>query len=738
MKKLVTNILVLLFTLTMLIPIRPVKAATTNIATGTSTISITDWVIDTNSNTIAAITNLEKKLVFFNATTLKQESYIPLPGIPTDIIQDGDKIYIALDTINQILEFDLRTRTKTKTFYTQSDPYSLVKNGNIIYYTEMDDFSSIFAFDITTNKDNKLNLDLISEPSLAINKDKNILYIGESCFSSSNLFYYSLTENKVISTDIINEGNGISYPQRKVVFDGNKVIYANKAFNPTDATKIYGEYELVYQDEKVIDYFNDILITNTSFYNNNNFVKLGKGIDTISLAEVKDNLLYTYNDSTKTITRYNNLTEINSSNIIDLVKGTPCNKLETDTLGNKLSHEVTRLDLNSTLYNFIVDTDKSNIYAIANYNRGLFFINENTLNIKKSINLPSNPTDIIQDGDKIYVALSYINQIQEYDLYTFEKTATFYTQSHPQTIVKSGNRIFFTSSYKHSYIYEYDIEKNTESQLNIDSVYSPSLAMNKDKTILYIGESESSGSNLYYYSLLENKIISKSNYDKGYGFPFPGKKIVTDNDSVYYAGRRFNSLDATRILGEYDGNSTIIGVGNDYVYTSQKIYNKETYDVHHTFNSSVDIIHSSKSDVLYSYSLNKNSLLRISPDVTAPIVEGVKNDGVYINPVTVTFDEGTATLNGNPFTNGGTVSEIGDYVLEVIDEASNKTTIKFTIKVPDKEDINKDGIVNALDLSLVATNYNMLSSDVNWNPALDLNNDSIIDIYDLTQVSKKL
>ncbi|MCB2293592.1 SH3 domain-containing protein [Clostridium algoriphilum] len=46
------------------------------------------------------------------------------------------------------------------------------------------------------------------------------------------------------------------------------------------------------------------------------------------------------------------------------------------------------------------------------------------------------------------------------------------------------------------------------------------------------------------------------------------------------------------------------------------------------------------------------------------------------------------------------------------------------------EDLNKDGIVNILDLSLIASKYN-----TNYT-LYDLNKDSIVDIYDLTKVSK--
>ncbi len=68
-------------------------------------------------------------------------------------------------------------------------------------------------------------------------------------------------------------------------------------------------------------------------------------------------------------------------------------------------------------------------------------------------------------------------------------------------------------------------------------------------------------------------------------------------------------------------------------------------------------------------------------DTQAPIVTGVTNDSNYIGGRTITIDSGTATLDGNPFTSGSTVSSKGTHTLIVTDEVGNKTTVIFTIVV---------------------------------------------------------
>lgn len=56
----------------------------------------------------------------------------------------------------------------------------------------------------------------------------------------------------------------------------------------------------------------------------------------------------------------------------------------------------------------------------------------------------------------------------------------------------------------------------------------------------------------------------------------------------------------------------------------------------------------------------------------------------------------------------------------------------------EKEDIDKNGVVDILDLAQLAVLYGVDSDSENWNSSFDLNEDGIIDIYDLVLVSKKL
>ncbi|MFT9846638.1 S-layer homology domain-containing protein [Aneurinibacillus sp. REN35] len=66
-------------------------------------------------------------------------------------------------------------------------------------------------------------------------------------------------------------------------------------------------------------------------------------------------------------------------------------------------------------------------------------------------------------------------------------------------------------------------------------------------------------------------------------------------------------------------------------------------------------------------------------DTVPPIMTGVSNGQKVNTDLTISFNEGTATLNGLLFTNGTTISNEGFYTLVVTDAVGNTTTISFTI-----------------------------------------------------------
>ncbi len=69
-------------------------------------------------------------------------------------------------------------------------------------------------------------------------------------------------------------------------------------------------------------------------------------------------------------------------------------------------------------------------------------------------------------------------------------------------------------------------------------------------------------------------------------------------------------------------------------------------------------------------------------DTAAPVVTGVEDGRTYQEPVTITFNEGAATLNGHLIQSGETVSKDGTYLLVVTDKAQWVTKVEFQVVLP--------------------------------------------------------
>lgn len=65
---------------------------------------------------------------------------------------------------------------------------------------------------------------------------------------------------------------------------------------------------------------------------------------------------------------------------------------------------------------------------------------------------------------------------------------------------------------------------------------------------------------------------------------------------------------------------------------------------------------------------------------------------------------------------------------------ANVSNAEF-VAMNNDSDVNKDGVVDILDLSLVANSYNYKKGNSKFKNILDINGDDLIDLYDLSRVS---
>lgn len=143
---------------------------------------------------------------------------------------------------------------------------------------------------------------------------------------------------------------------------------------------------------------------------------------------------------------------------------------------------------------------------------------------------------------------------------------------------------------------------------------------------------------------------------------------------------------------------------------------------------------SNQKILLDSININKGETLKVNN-----IIKDI--NGELISTISVTNGR---YLNGEVIFNSITKPYTAIYKFESLIEYNDRLIIfdgqvLIPIKINyEKEDINRDGVIDVQDLALIAVSYNITSKDDSWNTELDINSDTIIDIFDLVLVSKKI
>lgn len=139
----------------------------------------------------------------------------------------------------------------------------------------------------------------------------------------------------------------------------------------------------------------------------------------------------------------------------------------------------------------------------------------------------------------------------------------------------------------------------------------------------------------------------------------------------------------------------------------------------------------------------------IKDQTTSPIgtffLPIIKEDYVYVACVTQGNYPGVSG-SGTLFTVTFNTSDTGESNLPLYDsillnpsvtEMPHKT-IDGTVLVTVVGDVNGDGVVNVIDLSIVSLSYGTFEGEPDYNPEADLNEDGVVDMRDLTIVAMHL
>lgn len=105
-------------------------------------------------------------------------------------------------------------------------------------------------------------------------------------------------------------------------------------------------------------------------------------------------------------------------------------------------------------------------------------------------------------------------------------------------------------------------------------------------------------------------------------------------------------------------------------------------------------------------------------DSVLPLITGVSDGDKLNHDAVITFNKGTAQLNGNDFSSGSSVSAEGNHTLVVTDEAGNMASVSFSI------DKTRPTVSGAADGAFYNTDRQLTFADNNAGAAAKLNGSS--------------
>ena len=249
---------------------------------------------------------------------------------------------------------------------------------------------------------------------------------------------------------------------------------------------------------------------------------------------------------------------------------------EIDAVQNDKFNTYQHLETQASVVKVINDGDI--VYYITRFPNKLVVYDSFSEEFVNEVQLPGIPAEIHIENNQILISFPNLKTIKYYnkDSFDYEKELKL-----PQ-IVSSfcfyNEYIFYSEDDQHCKVFRTNMNTGETKQVMF-SCYFPKLLVNTEDKLLYIGESHSTGSKLYYVDL-ESLTVKSSFALKNYGYCNCSRNICYDGEYVYFGRFRVDKLNANKVVGEYD-DSYRDGVGfvsGEFVTTRFGVYVKDTYE----------------------------------------------------------------------------------------------------------------------------------------------------------------
>ena len=227
-------------------------------------------------------------------------------------------------------------------------------------------------------------------------------------------------------------------------------------------------------------------------------------------------------------------------------------------------------------------TENDLIYVITKGNNRLVVINSENMTPIYNVPLAGVPAEINFEGDKIYISLPDLCKIDVFSKSDCTKLSSLHFEHEVASFCFDGDYIFYSEMDQHCKVFRKNLSTGETKEVRTENRYSfifPKIYLNKEDRTLYIGESGSTGSDLYYFDA--DTLALKSVFEKNdYGIMNHTREIFHVGDEIFWGNYRLSDTNAKELIGRYGtadyGSMTF--ASDELVSTYEGLFLTDTYE----------------------------------------------------------------------------------------------------------------------------------------------------------------
>lgn len=239
------------------------------------------------------------------------------------------------------------------------------------------------------------------------------------------------------------------------------------------------------------------------------------------------------------------------------------------------------------------------VYTIHRRPNLLCVMDANDIENMTVFDLPGRPAELQIHGDRLMISYPDLQCIRVYDRQSLSQVAEYRFSFEISSFCLDGDTVYATEDDQWCRVFKVSLSTGETEQL-LWGVYCPTVRLNKELGLLYIGESNGSSTDLIYYDLFDPDHIQRVQKD------VCSARTLSFIDGYVYWGIFKLAPDTPAPVFQYYGS--ILRVDDDFVITKRAIYDRHTDQLIATLEDPISRVLITQSGNIVAYCQNVNAV----------------------------------------------------------------------------------------------------------------------------------